>query len=97
MISDIKDLRKETYDLTSNLKVDISTLQKKVDNLNVEFDNINQYKHGDGLVISEDIIPHGTPTENYKDIVLNLLCHHLNMNLCEDELTISCKNATMIV
>ena len=89
MISDIKDLRKETYDLTSDLKVDISTLQKKVDNLDVKFDNINQYEHGDGLVISGDIIPHGTPTENSKDIVLNLFWLHSKMNLGEDELTIS--------
>ena len=69
MISNVKDLREETYDLTSDLD-DISTLQEKVDMLNVEFDNINQYEHGDGLVISEDIIPHGTPTENCKDLFL---------------------------
>ena len=81
MISNLKDLREETYDLTSDLKEDISTLQKKVDTLNVEFDNIIQYEHGGGLVISRDIIPHGTPTENYKVIVLNLFWHNLNMNL----------------
>ena len=52
MISDIKHLREGTYDLTSNLKEDISTLQKKIDTLKVEFDNINQYEHEDGLVIS---------------------------------------------
>ena len=54
MIWNIKDLREETYDLTYDLKEDISTLQKKVDALNVEFDNTNQYEHGDGLVISGD-------------------------------------------
>ena len=32
---------------------------------------------------------HDTLTENCKDIALNLLWHHLNMNLGEDELTIS--------
>ena len=36
MISDIKDLREATNDLTSDLKVDISTLEKKFDSLNVE-------------------------------------------------------------
>ena len=71
------------------MKKDISSSQKKVDTLNVEFDNINQYKHRDGLVISGDIIPHGTSTENCKDNVLNLFWHHLNMNLGEDELTIA--------
>ena len=70
MISNVKILREKTYDLTSDLKVDISTLQKKVDTLNVEFDNINQYDYGDGLVISGDLTPHGTSTENC--IVLNL-------------------------
>ena len=81
----LKDLREETYNLTSDSKEDISTLQKKVDTLNVEFDNINQYEHGDGLVISGDIISHGTPIENYKDIVLNIFWHHLNINLGKDE------------
>ena len=48
---------------------------------NVEFDNIKPYEH-------RDTIPLGTPTENYKDIVLHLFWHHLNMNLGEDELPI---------
>ena len=72
MISDIKDLRESTYDLFSDLKVDISTLEEKVDSLNVQIHNINQYEHGDELVVSRDINPHGSPTENCKDIVLNL-------------------------
>ena len=63
--------------------------RKKVDSLNVEIDIINQYEHEDGLVISGDIIPSGTPTENYKDIVLDLFWEHLNKNLYEDELIIS--------
>ena len=62
MTSDIKDLREEMYDLVSDLKVNISTLEKKVDSLNVDSDNNNQYEHGDALVISGDIIPHDTPT-----------------------------------
>ena len=41
MISNLIDLREETYDSTFDLKEDISMLQKKVDTLNVEFDNIN--------------------------------------------------------
>ena len=53
MISNIKDWREEIYDLNSNLKEDISSSQKKVDILNVEFDNINQYEHGDGLLSLE--------------------------------------------
>ena len=81
MVSNLKYLREETHDLTSDLKEDISTLQKKVDTLNVEFDNINQYEHGD--VISGDIIPHGIATENCKDIVLNLFWNHLYRNLGE--------------
>ena len=47
MISTIKDLRKERYDLTSDLRENIITLQKKIDSLNVEFDNNNQYEYGD--------------------------------------------------
>ena len=89
IISDVKDLRKEMDDVISSYKDDISTLEKKVDSLKVEIDNINQYEHGDGLVISGDIIPHSTPTENCKDIVLNLFWHHLNINLGEDELSIA--------
>ena len=87
MISNIKDLREETYDLTSDLREDIPTLQKKVDSLNLEYNNNNQYEDGNGLIISGNIVPHGTPTENCKDIVLNLFWHHLNINLNEDELT----------
>ena len=49
---------------------------------------IKQYEHGYGLVISGDIMPHGTLLENCKYIVLNLFWYHLNMNLGEDELTI---------
>ena len=64
-------------------------MQKKVHTLNVEFDNNNQYTHGDRQVISGDIILHGTATENYKDIVFNLFWHHLNMKLDEDELTVA--------
>ena len=86
MISNIKDVWEDTYDLASDLIEDVSTLQKKVDTLNVEFDNINQYEHGDGLVISGDIIPHGTPTKICKDIVFDLFWRHLNMKLGEDEL-----------
>ena len=71
MILDVQGLREETNDLISDLKVDISTLEKKIDSLNVELDNINQYEHGDRLVISGDTIPHCSPTENCKDIVLN--------------------------
>ena len=59
-----KDLREETNDLISDWKNDISSLEKKVDSLNVDIDDINQYECGDGLVISRDIIPHGTTTEN---------------------------------
>ena len=55
-------------------------LQKKVDTLNVEFYSIQQYEHRDGFVISGDIILHGIATEDFKDIVLKLLWHHLNMN-----------------
>ena len=69
MISDIKDLRESTNDLFSDLKVDISTLEKKVDSLKVQFDNINHYEHGDDLVILRDIIPLCTPTEYCIDIV----------------------------
>ena len=62
MISNIKVLKEETHDLTSDLKEVISTLQKKVDRLNVELDDIQQYEHRDELVISGDIVPYGTPT-----------------------------------
>ena len=89
MISNIKDLREETYDLTSDLREDITTLQKKVDALNIEFDNHNQYEDSDGLVTSGDIIPQGTATENCKDILFNLFYQHLNMNLDENELTVA--------
>ena len=89
LISNIKDLREEVNDLISDLKDDISTLQKEVDSLKVEIDNINQYEDGNGLVISGDIIPHSTPTENCKEIVLNLFWHHLNINLGDDEISIA--------
>ena len=89
LISYIKELREEVNDLISNLREDISTIEKEVDSLKVEIDNIIQYEHGDGLVISGDIIPHSTPTENCKDIVLNLFWDHLNINLGEDELSIA--------
>ena len=89
MISNIKDLREETYDLTSNLMEDISSSQKKVEIPNIQLNNINQYEHGERWFISGDIIPHGTPTKNVKDIVLNLFWHHLNMNSGEDQLTIA--------
>ena len=45
-------------------------LEKKIDSLYIEIDNINQYEHGYQLIISGDIIAHGTPTENCKNIVL---------------------------
>ena len=51
MISDMKDLREEINGLISDLKDDISTLEKKFDSLNLEIDNIDQYEHGDRLVI----------------------------------------------
>ena len=70
MISDIKDLREETNNLISDLKVDISTLEKEIYDLNVEIDDINQYEDGCVLVISADIILHGTQTENCNDIFL---------------------------
>ena len=69
MISYMKDLRDEKYDIIYDLKVDISTLEKKVDSLKVQFDNINHYEHGDDLVILRDIIPLCTPTEYCIDIV----------------------------
>ena len=87
MISYIIYLREEKNS-TSDLKVDISTKEKKVDSLNVVLDNINQYEHGDILVISGDVIPHSNPTENCNDFVLNLFWKHLNINLGEDELSI---------
>ena len=46
-------------------------------------------EHVDGLVISGDIIPHGTRTENCKVIFVNIFWHHLNMNLGEDEIHFS--------
>ena len=49
---------------------------------------INPYEHGVGLVISGDIISHGSPTDNCKDIVFNLFWHYLNTHLGEDELSI---------
>ena len=90
MISDIKDLREFTHDLNSDLREDITTLQKKIDILIIEFENNNnQCEDGDALIIYGDIIPQGTATENCKDIVLNLFWQHLNMNLDESELTIA--------
>ena len=56
MISNIKDLREETNDLISDLKVDISTFENKVNSLNIEIDN-NQYEHGD-MLLSQDILFH---------------------------------------
>ena len=35
MVSDVNDLKEETNDLISDIKIDISTLKNKVDNLNV--------------------------------------------------------------
>ena len=61
MILDVEGLREETNDWISDLKVYISTWEKKSDSLNVELDNIDQYEHRDMLVISEDIIPHMVP------------------------------------
>ena len=55
-------------------------------------DNINQYEHGDGLVFLGNIIPHDIPhgiLDNCKDIILDLFWHHLNMNLGENELSVS--------
>ena len=75
MISDIKNLREETNGLISDLKTDISTLEKKIyslKSLNILIDNIFQYEQGGELVISEDIILRGTQTKNCKDIVLVL-------------------------
>ena len=37
--------------LTFDLRENISTLQKKVDAVNIEFDNINKYEHGHGLLL----------------------------------------------
>ena len=85
-ILDMKDLREEINDLISDLKDDISTLEKKIYSLNLKIDIINQYEHRDDLVISGDIISHGTPTKNYEEIVLYLFRQHLNTNLGEDEL-----------
>ena len=48
-------------------------MEKKDYSLNVYNNNNNQYEHGNGLVISRDIIPYGSPIENCKDIVFNLL------------------------
>ena len=73
MIPDKKYVREETIDFIFDLYVFISTLEKKVDSLNVELDNINQYEHGYEFVISEDIIPHSNPTKNCKYIVLTIL------------------------
>ena len=56
IISDVYDLWEETNVLISDLNVDIWTLEIKVDSLNVELDNNNQYEHGDELIISGDII-----------------------------------------
>ena len=39
---------------------------------------IKQYEHGYGLVISGDIMPHGTLLENCKYIVLNLFASPKN-------------------
>ena len=64
MTSNIKDLREETNYLISDLKVDISTLEKNINSLNVEININNQYEHGYELIISGDIIPHRTPTKN---------------------------------
>ena len=61
MISDVKVLMTKVNDIISDLKNDISYLEKKVDNLNDEIGNNNQYGHGDGLVVSGDVIPYGTP------------------------------------
>ena len=72
IISDINYLREKTNELIFDIKDDFSTLKKNVDRVSVENDNINQYEHGDELVVSRDINPHGSPTENCKDIVLNL-------------------------
>ena len=50
---------------------------------------INQYDQGYDLVISGYIILLYTPTENCKDIDINLFWQHLNINLDEVELSIS--------
>ena len=72
--------------------------EKKFVSLNVKIDKIDQYKHGYRLVISGDIIPHGTPTENCEDIVLKLSWKHLNMNIGEDELSIShCMGKNLLI
>ena len=73
IISDIEDSREKINYLISDLRVDISTVEKKIDSSIVEINIINQYEHGDELVISGDIIPHGIATENCKDIVFNFI------------------------
>ena len=70
MNATISDLREDINDLIYDLKDDISTLNKKVDSLYVDIENTNRYEYGDSLVISGDIIPHGTPTENFKDFII---------------------------
>ena len=77
-ISNLKDLREETW-FNFGFKIRYFNFTEKSWR-----NNINQYEHGDDLVIYEDIIPHGTITKNFIDIVLNLFWQHLNMNLGED-------------
>ena len=61
-------------------------------------DDINQYEHGFEFVFSGILIPYGTPTENCKDIVLDLFWHSLNINLGEHELPfpITCRKKLLM-
>ena len=65
MILNIEDLSENTYTLTFDLKEDISTLQKKVVSLNLEFDYIVVFKNNIFIFIykhSEVIYRYTVPT-----------------------------------
>ena len=72
IISNIKDLREETNKWFNFwLKGRCFNFRKKVNCQQVSLiPNINQYGHGDELVISRYIIPHGSPTQNVGKLFL---------------------------
>ncbi len=88
----ILDLHKELIDKDkqiNQLKSEVCALTRRVDDLELHVDDVDQYERRDTVILTGDSLPPETSQENTTNIVTQVIKEHLKINIKEVDISLS--------
>lgn len=73
----------------NQLTCEVTTLKTRVDDLELNHDNLDQYERRDTVILSGASLPQETPQENTTNVVTQTVREHLKINIKETDISIT--------